>query len=341
MDNNDITVVVQGPVHSLPERAQDDGITKRCLDSVRVHLAGAGIVLSTWKDQDLDGLDYDELVVNEDPGPNIPGYNPDGSPRPQNTNRQIVSSVGGLRHVRTKYAMKLRADNYLTGDGFKGLQRRYVRRCEEFKILRERVVVTNTLSRKYYRGRRVAFFLSDFFDFGLTEDVLNIWDLRLFDDFPLDSRLLGAEQHPGAPWPVSDVDQILAQRFINKNLDERINIRHVLDTYGGLPRRSDVFLANNFVVATPEEIGFGLPLKFTQRRQAKTSSKAICLASPEWQRLYRKHCDPDHQPPGAGLVLLRLGLIRFFVVPLKAIESNYRLLREQVRYRLAIRRNLR
>jgi hypothetical protein len=333
VDDKDITVVVQGPVQSLPERAQDDGITQRCLASVRAHLPDAKIVLSTWQDQELDGLDYDELVINEDPGPNILGYTAAGEPRPQNTNRQIVSTVGGLRRVTSMYAMKLRADNYLTGNGFKDLQQRYVKRCDEFRILRERVVVTNTLSRRYYRGRRVAFFLSDFFDFGLTADVLNIWDLRLFDDFPFNASLKGAEQHEGAPWPTLDVDQFLARGFINKNREQSLAIRHIFDTQDGLLRQSDVFFANNFVVATPDEIGLGLPLKFTQGRQAKASSQATCIASAEWQRLYREHCDRNYQPPTATLELLRLGILRLVFVSLKAFGNVYRLLREGLRFR--------
>jgi hypothetical protein len=66
IDNRDITVVVQGPVQALPDRDQDEGITQLCLRSVRELLPGARIILSTWDQQDLDGLDYDELVINTD-----------------------------------------------------------------------------------------------------------------------------------------------------------------------------------------------------------------------------------------------------------------------------------
>jgi len=339
LNNKDITVVVQGPVHSLPERPQDDGITIRCLNSVRTELPGAKIILSTWENQNLDKLDYDELVINEDPGPNIRGYTPSGKPRLENTNRQIVSTAGGLRRVQTKYAMKLRADNYLTGSGFKDLQQRYIKRCDEFQILHERIVVTNTLLRIYYRGHHVAFFLSDFFGFGLTEDLMNLWDLTLFEDFQFDPGLKGANQHSGAPWPTPDVNQILAQRFINKNCAEQIKIQHAFDTHGGLLRQSDIFYANNFVVMTPEEIGFGLPLKFTQGRQAKHSSQTTCLASSEWQRLYKKHCDHTYQPPAAGLALLNLWIMRLIFVPLRALGYEYRLQRNRWRYRQVKNKN--
>lgn len=335
MENTDITVVVQGPVQSLPERLQDEGITQRCLKSVRSYLPGARIVLSTWADQDLDGLEFEELVVNEDPGPNIIGYDRNGEPRKENTNRQIVSTMGGLRRVSTKYAMKLRADNFLTGAGFKELQQRYPERCEEQRILKERVVITNTLMRRYYRGHRVAFFLSDFFNFGLTEDVTNIWDLPLLDDFPFDPDLKGAMQHRGAPAPTTDVDQVLAELFIDKHREEPLNLRDVFDTSGSKLRQSDVFFANNFVVATPDEIGFGLPLKFTQGRQAKFSSMATCLASPEWRRLYRKFCDAGLPADDDLVPLAKIRLMRLAFVPLKWLEYQSRSARDKRRYRRA------
>ncbi len=332
MQNQDITVVVQGPVQSMPERKQDEGITKRCLLSVRHFLPGARIILSTWENQDLAGLDYDELVINEDPGTNTIGYQRDGEPRYENTNRQIVSTMSGLRRADTRYAMKLRADNYLTGVGFKALQEQYRERCDEWRLLRERVVITNTLMRRYYRGRRVAFFLSDFFDFGRTEDVANLWDLPLLDDFPFDPALRGAQQHRGAPLPTTDVDQVLAERFIDKHRGEPLNLSDVFDTSDDKLRQSDVFFANNFVVATPAEIGLGLPLKFTEGRQAKFSSQATCLTSAEWRGLYRRYCDPAADPGGDFSMLARIRLMRLAFVPLKWLEFQARNLRDRRRY---------
>ncbi len=337
MQDADITVVVQGPVQSMPGRQQDEGITERCLKSVRQFLPGARSVLSTWENQDLAGLDYDELVINVDPGTNIIGYRRNGEPRYENTNRQIVSTMGGLRRVETRYAMKLRADNYLTGRGFLELQRQYGKRRDELCILKERVVITNTLMRRYYRGRRVAFFLSDFFDFGLTEDVMNIWDLPLLEDFPFDPDLQGARQHRGAPAPPPDVDQVLAERFINKHREEPLGLVDIFDRSGGKLRQSDVFFANNFVVATPDEIGLGLPLKFTEGRQAKFSSKATCLASPEWRRLYRQFCDPAFDASGGAALLARIWMMRLLFVPLKWLESSARSARDRRRYHRARR----
>ena len=71
----DITVVVQGPVQTFSDREQESGITRKCLDSVRYFLPGAKIILSTWHNQDLTDLDYDQLVLCDDPGTNVRAYN--------------------------------------------------------------------------------------------------------------------------------------------------------------------------------------------------------------------------------------------------------------------------
>lgn len=59
IDTKDISVVVQGAV---------GGYTPVCLASVRKHLPESEIVLSTWKGSNVEGLDYDVLVLSDDPG---------------------------------------------------------------------------------------------------------------------------------------------------------------------------------------------------------------------------------------------------------------------------------
>ena len=327
MDNREITVVVQGPVHALHGRRQDEGITARCLRSVRELLPGARVVLSTWAKQNLEALDYDELVISEDPGPNHFGYSANGAPVAENTNRQIVSTVSGLRRVHTKYAMKLRADNYLTGTGFKDLQQSYPKRCAAFKFFRERVVVTNTFMRKYHHGRRVVFMLSDFFNFGLTEDVLDFWDGELFENFPFDGRRVGAKQHRGAPWPTIDVDQFLAQRFVNKHIQDAVQLRHFFDNRRDLVQKSNLLLANNFVVARAEEVGLGLPTKFTQGREAKLKTRVTVLSSEEWRLLYREHCAPQYPQKSFSRELVLLRFLRFVVMGAKWVGYQPRFLK--------------
>ena len=60
IETKDIAVVVQGAI--------DKENTPKCLMSIRKFLPDAEIILSTWEDSDVAGLDYDNLLLNKDPG---------------------------------------------------------------------------------------------------------------------------------------------------------------------------------------------------------------------------------------------------------------------------------
>ena len=118
-----ISVVIHGPVQATPDRGMETGITEKAITSIREHLPGAHIILSTWPGQPTESLDIDELVISDDPGANIIAYDFDGTPLTENNNRQIVAVAAGLRKVKTPYAIKLRSDNYLLHSGFIGWQK--------------------------------------------------------------------------------------------------------------------------------------------------------------------------------------------------------------------------
>ena len=157
----DISVIVQGAI--------DSELTPKCLKSIRKHLRGAQIILSTWEGSKVDGLDYDILVENKDPGGALMCkktklYN--------NVNRQLVSTQNGLEKAERKYAIKFRTDFYLMGNDFLKYFDKFPSRDENFACFKERVIICSALSRLTSEiGVPTPFHLSDFFLFGLTEDI--------------------------------------------------------------------------------------------------------------------------------------------------------------------------
>jgi len=339
MDNSDISVVVQGPVHVDSQREFEGGITKTCLESVRQFLPGSKIILSTWPDSCLDGLDYDEVVVSDDPGQNVFAYYPDKSPRLENTNRQIVSTKEGLKLVDTKYAMKLRTDFKLTGDRFKHLQETYDAYSDKFRVLDERVVVSNNFSRKYYRGLPTAFYICDFFYFGLTKDVKGIWDIPLFPDLPYRQDQEGCYQHLGAPWPILDVNQMLVKSFLLNNFSVDIRIEHKYDLRFGALEQSRQCFANNFIVASPKLIDVFLPRKWISGRQAKWGTQVTYFSFGEWERLYRHYCDREYKPVTPTIEIVVLWLSRMVFVPMKFLGNTHKILIARWRFMKAKRAN--
>ncbi len=321
----DISVVVQGPVQTLKGREQEEGITHKCLTSVRAYLPGAHIILSTWPGQELSGLDYDELVISEDPGPNVRDFHSDGRPQYYNNNRQIVSTLAGLRQVATPYAIKLRSDNYLTGNGFVELQRQYPARCDSHKIFRERVVVSNVFTRRYAKGYKVAFHLSDFFYYGLTEDLLAIWDLELLEDVSPDEA---AKANVLAQGFIMDCTQMFWLRTLKK-FNDTIKLDGLLDNSRENLELSDLYYANNLIIASPEELGLSLGEKFSgNARIARQKGKCAQWQHWEWQELYRRFCDPEmpHAPLHKKLRLI--GQRAMYVHPVR-LETAFKLWKQK------------
>jgi hypothetical protein len=190
---NNISVVVQGNILGVSKVKTKDRITYNGLKSIRKHLPKAKIILSTWECSDVTDLDYDELIFNKDPGPIYNMHLSTSKKFPKNIanniNRQIVSTLSGLRKVKTKYAIKLRSDFSLTGTNFIKIFQKYNsydhnNYKKNWKIFKNRILILDLYTRNPKKTNSILNFVyhpSDLFQLGLTDDLLNFWDIHLMD----------------------------------------------------------------------------------------------------------------------------------------------------------------
>jgi hypothetical protein len=165
INTKDISIIVQGAID--PEN------TPICLKSIRNYLPDATIILSTWKGSCLTGLDYDVLILNDDPG------SFDMSPHEKsNVSRQIISTLNGLKKARTKYALKLRSDLELASTSFLNFFSRFNRYDPAWHFLKGRIIIPSMVSRdpRHWESPMCP---SDWASFGLLEDMLALWDIPL------------------------------------------------------------------------------------------------------------------------------------------------------------------
>ncbi|MCF1438054.1 MAG: WavE lipopolysaccharide synthesis family protein [Shewanella sp.] len=305
---------MQGPVQAYQGRAQDDGITHKCIASIREFLPGATVILSTWEGQDCTGLEPDLLLLNQDPGGTIVSYRKDGTPGKLNFNRQLVSSAAGLSAVKTPYAVKIRSDNFLTGNGFVAAQQAYPKRNSEDVLFTERVVVNTSYFRKYADGKRLVMLPSDFFHFGRTEDLLKIWDIPLFPDLEYDPAKAGQPQYYGAPMTAPHAEQIYCNAWLGA-LDKRaprLEYRH--HATPAMREYWDRFMASNFVVLEPQQIGLGLIDRFIPKSKRPNEMSHL-----DWLLLYKKYCDQTY--PASSLALFySIGWRRLFKLPFSHLK---------------------
>lgn len=165
VDSKDISVIVQGAIDSIN--------TKSCLSSIRKYLPNAEIILSTWKNSNISNLDFDILLENDDPGYSY-YQNPKDYPETKvnNVNRQIVSTINALKYSTKKYSLKIRTDFEICSNDFLKYFDKYNLRDERLSIFKRRIFITSWLTTH-------SFFPCDWVQFGLTKDLIKLFDIPL------------------------------------------------------------------------------------------------------------------------------------------------------------------
>jgi len=273
-DSSNISVVVQGPVSD---------VSVESLESVRKFLPDSKIILSTWEGSDVSGLDFDEVVFSKDP-------HEIGKKYSSNVNRMLVSSLNGLKAVKTEYTLKIRTDFKLTGLNFLNFFSCDCIESKELRLFKKPLVAYAWKSR---RGR--LFHIGDFYFFGLSEDILSLFDIPLVteeedtwlkNNSPKNNyRVKGSNKfHP---------EQHLWIKFLEKN-----NISIDLVDYTDYSEDMRIFtektFANNIIVASFFEFSivaikeslfhFNLPLQ-----------RHLYMFN-DWVFLCRKYIDKDYVP---------------------------------------------
>jgi len=179
-----ISAVVQGPVVGSGERDKNKRFTQRSLESVRKILPEAQLILSTWKGADVRGLDYDVLLLNDEPE-RIDFAWPNGILHQMTVNLQIISTRNGLEKADRQYAIKMRADTVLEGAGFIEYFKKY-NKNKDSDILKNKVVVLPTYNPR--KKTKLLFDVCDWFFFGLTDDVKDIFSIPLMDKNKLNGQ---------------------------------------------------------------------------------------------------------------------------------------------------------
>ena len=259
VQDQDITFVVQGPVQATPDREQQQGITEQCLLSIKQFFPRSKIILATWEGQQHQGLVYDQVLELNDPGQNAI-YN-DELKVLLNNNRQLHSTYMGLNHVLTKYAVKMRTDNLITGRGFIELYEEYAEldRNPDYSLFNSRVVTSSTFFLSAHAGKTTHFHKSDLFDFGETKHLLKIWDGHLVPEIRFESQ-------PGYKSRFPATEQFLCLGWLSRLLGKTYQIKTKAGDDAGLGEDYwKNFIANNLVIDSAESIGLDVTERFYHR----------------------------------------------------------------------------
>jgi glycosyltransferase involved in cell wall biosynthesis len=292
---NEVSFVIQGPI-------ERDGAarTARACAAIRAHFPGAEIVVSSWRGARTDGLDCDEVVLSEDPGPVAAArFN-------TNVNRQIVSTVAGLRAASRPLAVKLRSDVVFHDATLLHHWGRWEERGDALRLFERRVLVPTVFTRRPGYLAPLPLHPSDWSCMGTRADLERLFDVALQADL--------APSGPPAPgiavlWS-ADLSGLAAtpEQYLWTSALRRVAPHLRLENVWDLTRETfeatEVSFANNLAILdTYLQYAVSNPkYGYADRRPGDRT----LYQHAQWLELYELHCRGAWDLDGAEVVLDRL-----------------------------------
>lgn len=285
IDTQDISVVVQGAV--------DQYITPLCLASIREHLPGAEIILSTWEGTDVQGLDCDQLVLSKDPG-TFDNYNREYAQQNE-FEREIVSTVQGLRCAQHTYCAKMRTDNVFVSAGFLHWFDKFPQKSEKYSFFRHRIIAcqySTSNPRASHSEYHYALNPSGYFYFGLKDDLIDLYDVP---SIPEEDKTYFARKYPTQyvdRLPRYTAEQYLWMGFLRKHIDDdTVFPKDSEDNRKEIRAFSEASFAANLILLSNEQIG----IRYTNSSIISQYNKQKdCLSHKDWRSLYERYSCGKH-----------------------------------------------
>ncbi len=283
---SDISVIIQGPIY--------DGITDKTVANIRQKFPGAEIIVSTWAGSNYKNPDADKIVESNDPG----GWPLYDDPKILNaSNRQIVSTMAGLCHATRKYALKIRSDMFFHNTNFLKFWDKFPTRCDKNKILTRRILLSTSFAPNPRREPK-PFHPSDWFFFGLTTDLVTVFDSPLCPE-PETSRYFETHPRPRVKFdswiPALTryaAEQYIWVAFLRRFID--LDFEHCFDIAHGNIELSEQIFANNSVLLDAVQIGYD---SYKHENLLTHFDLAFMYSHYEWLKLYKRYCDKKYRLP--------------------------------------------
>ena len=309
--NSDITILVRGKIEDR---------TKRVLESIRNLFPACPIILSTWENSNVEGLDFDILVENDDPGAevfNAPqnaqkdetgnvvfelyGKRYCNKPKPNNVNRIIKTVQGGLEKVNTKYVLSIRTDIILKDKKFLEYWDNFPRYNGKYKIFEHRIINNSTFAQFAHvmqNGTQLLpFHMSDWIHFGLTEDVKLLYscpfqDLENSSQYWYKHERKQYEPFMDAGWQYPPETHVLYT--LVKHKFPNVEFKDSDDYNKKNMAVSNMVMADNFIFIDQNDFVFDID-KYQRLNDWESEFYNGFITYREFQNLYKTYCDNSYK----------------------------------------------
>jgi len=303
INSNEISVIVQGAVNR--ER------TKKTLVSIRKNLPDAEIILSTWEGSNVEGLEYDVLILNKDPGAVLQKK---GKKKKfySNINRMIFSTNNGIKKAERKYILKLRSDASVDSTAFLEAFDKFPERCDRYKLFNHRILASTLFSKFSLNNKLVKselpFHVSDWWFFGLAEDVKKLLLSAELVEEPYFSNYFEYpdNQNKNSIYELYDwkfaPEQYIGYSCFSKYYDD-IRMDDCSDISASINEKSQICLANNFIFLEYKQSGISNLKYLFSKNEVFSGELYLDLYSfYKFELEYKKYCDSAYMPVSKSLI---------------------------------------
>ena len=308
---SDITILVNGKVEEE---------TKFVLNNIRQLLPDSKIILSTWKNSDITGLDFDILVESElveakiFNAPenatidaegfaifNINGREFRNQPKPNNVNRIIQTIQAGIKKVETKYLLRIRTDLMLKNLNFLKYWDKFEKYNGKYKIFEHRIINDSSFAQFAHVMKDgiqlLPFHMSDWLHFGLTEDIKLLYscpfqNLEDSSQYWYKRERKQYEPFPDAGWQNPPETYVLYS-LVKKHFPE-VQFKDSDDYNKENMQISHKVIADNFIMIDDEDFKFTLT-KYPKLKMWVSEIYNGFITHREWQYLYKIYCDKSYK----------------------------------------------
>lgn len=272
INSSEISVIIQGPIVHRSYNYGRQSITQAAVNSVRLLLPDAEIILSTWAGELQPSPLVDIFLENLDPGAQKANLDSLAN----NVNRQIVSTTAGLKRATRKYCLKVRTDIVLKSTDFLDVYSSDTPPRTEHSLFERRVVSNNLTSRnptRYYQSMpffnwKLLFHISDHVHFGLKDDMLLLWDLPL--QTKAESEYFVERVHPER-FRLNETARLAPEQYIAINCLKKafdIDLVDYTDWDAEKELKSKALLRSNFIFVEDQKFSIEFP-KYHSRHESR------------------------------------------------------------------------
>lgn len=247
-DSSAISVIVQGAIDWSHDPTTDQPLIIAACKAIRTLLPRAELILSTWQDPSASTLPCDIIIQSIDPG----GQGHIGGFTPNNINRQITSTVAGLRAATRQLALKIRTDIILKNLTFLHVWDN-LRPIQSPLRVFDRPLIANYLSSRNSRAilerlpdHPLLFHPSDHVHFGQKVDLLALWDVPMQTE--QDALHFLTHVRPNR-WRDHELSRLTPEQHIFTHAIAKVCpqvIGHYADSTSYLAKASEHFLLTHF-----------------------------------------------------------------------------------------------